>query len=369
MTRQPTLEIDLTLALDRFDLRAELVLTAASTGIFGPSGSGKTSLLESLAGLRREARGRLVFDNETWMSSSDRSFVSAEGRGIGWVPQDGLLFPHLDVRQNLLSGRAREQHQGSAMPFDDIVDLLELSPLLQRQVIALSGGERQRVALGRALCSAPRLLLLDEPLSSLDLPLRRRLLPLLRRVRTELTVPMILISHDPIEVQALCDQVVVLNQGEVIAHGSPREVLSDPRVFAMAEGGGYENILPGHVVERDGGTLDVDLGGGVVLHTEPPGGRLEISSTQDILLGMRADDILIATRRPQGLSARNILEARIEGLQPAEGLITVLLARDIPPVVVQVTRETPGELGLSAGQEIFLVIKATACRVYGGAEN
>lgn len=363
----PRLEVALRLPLDRFDLQVELALESASVGVFGPSGSGKTSLLECLAGLRRTAQGRLTFDGETWLSTAAGRFLQPERRGIGWVPQDGLLFPHLDVRRNLTSGRRPQGDGGNEMALDAIVDLLELSPLLDRHVTTLSGGERQRVALGRALGSSPRLLLLDEPLSSLDLPTRRRLLPLLRRLRRELTVPMVLISHDPIEVQALCDHLVVLDRGAVVATGEPREVLTDPQIYAMAEVGGYENVLPGRLVEHQGSTLGVDLGG-VALHAEPPQGLGGTTPRRQVLLGLRADDVLIATRRPQGLSARNVLAARIEAIRPADGLITTTLAADIPPVMVQVTRETPQELGLRDGQEIFLVIKATACRVYGLGE-
>ena len=370
------LELEIELSLEHFDLSVNLCLERPSTGIFGPSGSGKTSLLESLAGLRRQARGSVIFDGEVWLSSRRHRYLPAEQRGVGWVPQEGLLFPHLDVRHNLLSGAPRGRRHGQAMAFDDIVDLLDLAPLLERRVTTLSGGERQRVALGRALGSAPRLLLLDEPLSSLDLPLRRRLLPLLRRVRAELTVPMILISHDPVEVQALCDELVVLQQGKVVAQGEPRRVLTEPQLFAstrqlsaMAEGGSYENVLSGRLIADDARGTVVEVDGGVALRTEPLAQPTAVGEERaggrEVLVGLRASDILIATERPRGISARNVLAARIVDLRDADGVVSVQLAAGVPPLIVQVAAETSAELGLAVGGDVFLLIKATACRVYG----
>ncbi len=365
----PALEGEVRLLLDRIDLVVELRTHRPVTGIFGASGAGKTSLLEIVAGLRREVQGRLAFGGEVWLDSLRRRFVPPERRRIGYVPQEGLLFPHLDVRQNLLAGerRALESGQRPAEVFDKIVELLELGPLLRRSAWSLSGGEQQRVALGRALCSGPRLLLLDEPLASLDLPLRRRLLPLLKRVRDQLTVPMLMVSHDPVEVQALCDDLIVLKEGRVIARGEPRAVLRDPEVFPLAEREGYENVLPGRLVEREGRNSLVRLGDGdggsdlVVPRGEAAAG--------EVLVSLPANEIMIATERPRGLAARTALPAtvaEIRSLGPL-GLITAELGAGVPPVVVEVTETTPAAMGLEVGGRIYLVIKATSCRLYGKA--
>ncbi|MEO1369111.1 MAG: ATP-binding cassette domain-containing protein, partial [Acidobacteriota bacterium] len=191
-----TLELDLELPLDRFTLEVRGRFEAPSLGVFGASGAGKTSLLQLIAGLRRPRRGKIRLGDEVWFDSEAGLFVRPEKRRLGYVPQDGLLFPHWDVRQNLLAGAGRVEAAAEAREiFRETVALLELDALLERSVTSLSGGERQRVALGRALCSGPSLLLLDEPMASLDLGLRRRLLPFLGRIREELTVPMLLISH------------------------------------------------------------------------------------------------------------------------------------------------------------------------------
>ncbi len=371
------LEVGVRLALDRFDLEVELAAEKPVTGVFGASGAGKTSLLEIVAGLRRGARGRLAFGGEVWLDSSARRFVPPERRRIGYVPQDGLLFPHLNVRQNLLAGerRAREGGQRPVDALASVAELLELGSLLERSVATLSGGERQRVALGRALCSGPRLLLLDEPLASLDLPLRRRLLPLLRRVRDQLTVPALLVSHDPIEVQALCDDLIVLSEGKVIARGEPRAVLRDPAVFPLAEREGYENVLPGRWVDdrprgeagaKNTSLVPVRLGeGDEATELFVPRGDV---AAGEVLVSLPANEIMIATERPRGLSARNVLPATITEIRSLDplGLVTAELGGGVPPVVVEVIETTPAALGLEVGGRVFLVIKATSCRVYGG---
>ncbi len=364
------LAMDVRLALDRFDLEVRLGTEKPVTGIFGASGAGKTSLLEIVAGLRREARGRLAFGEEVWLDSTARRLVPPEHRRIGYVPQDGLLFPHRSVRQNLLAGerRARAGGQRPADALATAAELLELGPLLERSVATLSGGERQRVALGRALCSGPRLLLLDEPLASLDLPLRRRLLPFLRRVRSELTVPMLLVSHDPIEVQALCDDLIVLSAGRVIARGEPRAVLRDPEVFPLAEREGYENVLPGRLVDsrREASrtsTSRVGLGDDVVELVVP-----RCDAAGEVLVSLPANEIMIATERPRGLSARNVLDATVVEIRSFGhlGLVTAELGAGVPPLVIEVTETTPSRLGLAIGRRVFLVVKATSCRLHGG---
>ncbi len=365
MTR---LEIDVRLPLDRFDLEVAFDADGPVTGIFGPSGSGKSSLLETVAGVRRGASGRVRLGERVWLDSAAGRFLPPEERDVGFVPQESLLFPHLDVRRNLLAGAARARRVGAspAALLDQVCNLLELEPLLGRRVSSLSGGERRRVALGRALCSGPRLLLLDEPLASLDLPLRRRLLPLLRRLRGELTTPMLLVSHDPIEIQALCDDMIVLRAGAAVARGEPHRVLADPRVFALADEA-FENVLPARHLRREAGTSVLRLGeasGGVELITLAS----SVGVGGEVLVGLPSSEIVLATERPLGLSARNVLPARVEAIRASAGwsLVEVRLARGVPPVSVEVVETTPDALGIAPGSEVFLVIKATSCRLYGG---
>ena len=198
------IDIDLALPLAHFTLTVRCTLEEKVTALVGPSGSGKTSLIEAIAGLRPRASGRVVIDGTNVMD------LPPERRRIGYVPQDIALFPHLNVRRNLTFGGADR--------FDDIVAILELAPLLARPPASLSGGERQRVALGRALMTAPRLLLLDEPLAAIDQPLRERVLVYLSRVR-DLGVPMIYVTHQPSEAMALATWSIVLEEGRIVSQG------------------------------------------------------------------------------------------------------------------------------------------------------
>lgn len=205
------IELDIALTQGTFALDATVMLDAPAAALFGPSGAGKTTVLDTIAGLRTPVRGRIAIDGRLLYSSTDRVNVPPHYRRVGYVPQDVALFPHMNVRRNLLYGR----HAGVSPAFDRVIGMLEIEGLIDRRVTELSGGERQRVALGRALMSGPSLLLLDEPLAAVDVPLRRRILPYLRRVRDELRVPILYVSHDPEEVAELASVVVRLDAGRV----------------------------------------------------------------------------------------------------------------------------------------------------------
>lgn len=217
--------ITLEFSLRQGDFRLEMSerLDAVVLAIFGASGSGKTTVLESVAGLRKPDRGRIEVNGRVLFSSGAGVNLAPRSRRVGYVPQDSVLFPHMDVRRNILYGADR----GNGMSLDRVLDILEIENLLSRPVASLSGGERQRVALARALMSSPQLLLLDEPLAAVDLELRRRIVPCLQRVRDELGVPMLYVSHDAAEVRTIADRVIVLDRGLVRACGNPATVLAD----------------------------------------------------------------------------------------------------------------------------------------------
>lgn len=203
-----------------FRLEIDLTLTRRATGLFGRSGAGKTSLLELVAGLRRPTGGRVVLGGRVLTDTSARRHLPPEERAVGYVPQDGALFPHLSVEANLCYA-ARGKRPTA---FDQVCATLDLAPLLSRRTTHLSGGERQRVALGRALLSSPRLLLLDEPLASLDADHKAAILPYLHRVRDEFAVPLLYVSHAPNEIIALCEDVLVLEAGRLLTRGTPESV-------------------------------------------------------------------------------------------------------------------------------------------------
>ncbi len=214
----------LRLPLSRFCLEVDVTLSGRVTALFGPSGAGKTSLLELIAGLRRPAAGGIALGGTMLTDVAARVFVPPPQRRVGYVPQEGALFPHLRVRENLRYGERRDAGGPAGLTFDHVVEVLEIGDLLDRRVPSLSGGEKQRVALGRALLSGPRLLLLDEPLAGLDAGLKDRLMPYLQRVRDEFALPMVYVTHSAEEVMALCDDVVVLEAGRVGRRGAPADL-------------------------------------------------------------------------------------------------------------------------------------------------
>lgn len=205
------IDLDIELTQGTFVLTAAVRLDARAAALFGPSGAGKTTILDAIAGLRTPRRGSITIDGRVLFSSQGKINLPPHHRRVGYVPQDVALFPHMNVRRNLLYGR----HPGVSPDLDRVAGMLEIGGLLDRRVTDLSGGERQRIALGRALMSGPSLLLLDEPLAAVDVPLRRRILPYLQRVRDELVVPIIYVSHDREEVVALADVVVNVESGRV----------------------------------------------------------------------------------------------------------------------------------------------------------
>jgi molybdate transport system ATP-binding protein len=215
--------------LQPFVLEVDAELTRQVTGLFGPSGAGKTTILEVVAGLRRAESGVVELDGRVLAHGAAKIFVPARERRIGYVPQDGALFPHLSVRGNLLYGHHPRGDADPRLALPHVVEVLEIGPLLERRIAGLSGGEKQRVALARALLSSPRLLLLDEPLAALDWELKERIVDYLRRVRRELGVPMLYVAHDAEEVQALCDEVIVIERGRVRATVAPERLLT-PRL-------------------------------------------------------------------------------------------------------------------------------------------
>jgi molybdate transport system ATP-binding protein len=207
-----------------FDLEIDLEIDGQVIGIFGGSGAGKTSLLEVVAGLRKPASALIVIDDLVLIDSSNHLFRAPEERGVGYVPQDLALFPHLSVRKNLLYGC---RQGGGALPginLSHVASVLEIESLLDRSISALSGGQKQRVAFARAILASPRLLLMDEPLASLDDDLKWKIIPYLKRIRDEFKIPMLYVSHAPDEVIALCDQVIVLRNGKCVRTSAPGEI-------------------------------------------------------------------------------------------------------------------------------------------------
>ena len=212
---------DIRCPLAHFTLRLDVEITRDVTALFGPSGAGKTTVLDLIAGLQRAESARIELDGRVLTDTAAGLEVPARDRHVGYVPQDGALFPHLSVRGNLLYGS-----KAGGTGLERVIEVLEIGHLMDRRIGGLSGGERQRVALARALLSSPRLLLLDEPLAALDEELKGRVLSYLKAVRDEFRVPMLYVSHSTREVLALCEEVLVLDRGILRGRGEPHEIFA-----------------------------------------------------------------------------------------------------------------------------------------------
>lgn len=343
-----------------FSLDVEATLDARSTGVFGPSGSGKTSLLLALAGLLPADDLRLAVDGQVLLDAAAGPLPPAHRRRIGLVFQDHRLFPHRSVAENLVYGR-RPGARGPS--FDEVVALLDLSALLERRPRACSGGERQRVALGRALLAAPRLLLLDEPLASLDRGLKRQLLPYLRRVRDAWDLPLITVSHDLSELLGLTDGLLLMEDGRTAGTGPLTALVSDPSTLELLHDCGLVFALPGVVERREPEGLTWVTGDGPAGQLlacgncdDPPGTPVEVL--------LRPEDVVLALPPLDArTSLTNRLPGRIASLTASSQRVLVTVDCGLAaPVLAEVTDRAVRDLGLRPGLEVLALYKAQATR-------
>ena len=316
-----SLAVDVTHRFGSFLLEASFVSDGRLTAFFGRSGSGKTSLINIIAGVVRPDRGRIVLDGTPLVDTDRGLFVPKYRRRVGYVFQEGRLFPHLTVRQNLLFGRwftpPRERH----VSLDQVLDLLDIGNLLDRRPGSLSGGEKQRVAIGRALLTSPRLLLMDEPLASLDDSRKDEILPFIERLRDEARVPIVYVSHSLPEVARLATTVVVFQDGRIIATGSPTDMLGRADVLAPFVAAEIGVLLEATVCGHDRAFGLTALQSRAGLFQAP---HLDLPIGTPVRIRIRARDVMIATTRPDGLSALNVLSGVVRALDStAEGLVEV----------------------------------------------
>ena len=342
----------------RFSLDADFETPASGvTALYGPSGCGKTTVLRCLAGLHRAGQGFVKVGDAVWQDQ--RSFLPAWRRPIGYVFQEASLFSHLSVRNNLLYGAPKVG--SGAVSFDEVVELLGLEKLIGRMPRNLSGGERQRVAIGRALLSAPRLLLMDEPLAALDRATKDEILPFLDRLREQLALPIIYVSHDLSEVERFADHVVLMEAGRVIGAGRLIDVQSNP-ALPLARTREASVRLDGEVVSYDAayGLATLRVAGCELLLPSAP-----IAAGQARRIHIGASDVSLARPRPSGSTILNIVPARIASstpLQASEMLVVLQLGDDGrgDRLLARVTHRSWDTLGLADGQSVFAQIKGVS---------
>jgi molybdate transport system ATP-binding protein len=339
--------------LASFELDIDASFDSRVTAIFGPSGSGKTTLLDAVAGLRRIVDGEITIDGRTLFSSARRINLPPQQRGIGYVPQEGALFPHLSVKKNILFGADRGSATNSIRT-NHVLNILEIGHLLDRPVTNVSGGEAQRVALARAILSQPELLLLDEPLAALDIGLKEKILPYLGRVRDEFQIPMIYVTHNLTEVLTLADWVLMIKEGKLITQGVPKQVLRSSHAILQIPEEQFENVFTVAFVESDAeaGRTKVRLSSGEELFIP----YLQHSSDRPFQIRISADDIIVATHNPEGISAGNVLPGAIRTIDLLEGqaMLTVFAGEKF---YVRLTAAAVSKLGLRDDSRVFLIMK------------
>jgi molybdate transport system ATP-binding protein len=366
---------------DGFTLQAQFAVpTPGIVALFGRSGCGKTTLVNVISGLLEADEAQIRLDDVVLTDTRAGTVVPVEHRQIGYVFQDARLFPHFSVRGNLNYGlkraggkhrpvpsrrepgsdAARSASPGKVIAFDEVVALLGLERLLDRRPHQLSGGERQRVSLGRALLSQPRLLLLDEPLASLDVARREEVLPYLEALRDRLALPMVYVSHQFEEVLQLATHVVLMESGQVVAQGDLSEVSLRPELRKIVGPDAVGSVLDGVITQAGSSNslADLKVGSGT-LHV----GLQGATTGERVRIQLLARDIILATQKPQGLSVRNELQGVITELVP-DDFDAVLVEVDIGGAILlsRITREAASALGLRPGSQVWALVKAVSTR-------
>jgi len=341
-----------------FSLGVDLRLPGSGvTALFGPSGSGKTTCLRAIAGLERPRDGGyLSVNGEVWQDDAKSIFVPTHRRPLGYVFQEASLFPHLSVRGNLEYGSKRAARAAEGEGLERIADILDIAALLDRGPGKLSGGERQRVAIARALLTRPRLLLLDEPLASLDLRRRHEILPYLERLHEELEIPSIYVSHMPDEVARLADHLVLLDRGSVVASGPLQETLARldlPATFTDDAGVFITARIAGHDQADELTRLDFAGGTIYVPRRRPP------TSAGKVRCRIEARDVSLTLQKQAGTSILNIIPVVVVDMAPTEHAAQVLVRLDAAgtPLLARITQRSWNTLGLEPGSRVWAQVK------------
>ena len=350
------LDVDIEKALGTFTLSARFASADGVTALFGRSGAGKSTLVNAIAGLVRPDRGSICLDEVVLFDSDRRINVPVRRRGIGYVFQEGRLFPHYSVRGNLMYGRRRTPFRQRWGSFDQVVELLGIGDLLDRRPASLSGGEKQRVAIGRALLRSPRLLLMDEPLASLDPARKEEILPYIERLRDEMKLPIVYVSHSVDEVTRLADTLVLLSEGRALASGTVNEVFG--RLDLRPHTGRFEAsvVLTAAVVAHD-----LSSGTTVLDH---PAGRMWIPAVDrppgsTVRLRVRAREVALAVGEPGLLSIRNRLSAVVSDIAIGSGAaVEVQLDAGGQLLIARITRDAARALDIAVGQPVVALIKS-----------
>jgi molybdate transport system ATP-binding protein len=351
-----SLHISIQHRLGLFALDANFETAGRLTAIFGASGSGKTSLVNAIAGLLKPDSGRISVEGMVLTDTARDIHVPPHDRGVGYVFQDARLFPHLSVTQNLAYGQWFTPRQKRYAKSDDIVSMLDIAHLLDRKPHHLSGGERQRVALGRALLQSPRLLLMDEPLASLDQARKLEILPYIERLRDELHVPIVYVSHSMSEVSRLATDIVVMAQGRVAQSGHAEVVIRTLGLEGNEDGYSGGALLTMTVASYDS-AADLTILSSLAGEARVPGMAGALGSL--VRLRIDARDVMIAMEEPKNISALNIFRGQIAAISDEKNAsVAVTVDCGGVPILARITRQSRAVLGLRVGLPVYAVVKS-----------
>lgn len=354
------LECRLNAQFEHFSLAADVDIELAGvTGLFGPSGSGKSTLLRTIAGFERRARGSIRFAGESWLDTANNRFLPAHDRPVGFVFQDARLFSHLDVAGNLDFAERRGGAAGSIRR-DDVVDAFRLRKLLRREAADLSGGERQRVAIARALLCQPALLLLDEPLASLDYAGRLQILPYLESLAGRFGIPMIYVSHAADEVARLADQVIVLKDGAILACGPTVDTLNGVSTELGSAAVDAWSVIEAVVLDHDAALNITRTAVGEQSVFVPTVAARQSGDRAHLFV--RASDVSLALDPPERLSIRNVLQARVVAIDEESNSAFVTVSLDVggARLLARLTRHAMAELHIARGTSVYALLKSAS---------
>jgi molybdate transport system ATP-binding protein len=352
------ISVDIEQQLGTFHLDVEFAAEAPIVGLFGRSGAGKTSVINAIAGITKPSRGIIRVNDALLFDAAGGVNLPPEKRRIGYVFQDPLLFPHLDVESNLHYGRRLRVAAERFIEPERVIELLGLGAFLRRMPNALSGGEKQRVAIGRALLAQPRILLMDEPLAALDVPRKTEILDYIERLRDEVRIPIVYVSHSVPEITRLADTVVILSEGKCLAVGDVDEVMG--RLDLKPVTGRYEagSILDTHVMAHDTEHQITTLafeGGELVVPF------LDAAVGERVRARIRARDVSLAIRRPTEISILNILRGHVTSIDAETGpIVDVQLSIGGAALTARITRRSLEQLGIHTGQQLYALVKAVS---------
>lgn len=354
------LELSFRKQLGSFKLEVNHTITDKVSAFFGASGSGKSTLLNCISGILHPDEGDVSFRGQTLYDSKRKIRLAPEKRGFGYVFQDGHLFPHLTVRRNIFYGYRRSLRSEHKVNSDLIIDVLDIGGLLTRYPHQLSGGERQRVATARALAMRPRMLLMDEPLASLDPGLKNRILPYFYHIKQAFDIPMLYVTHSVSEAMALADEVFLMSSGRITAHGEPYKLLMTPSALPIAQITGVENVLslPVAALHERRGVTELALGTQTLFvpYTQANKGDL-------VPVAIRAQDIIIAMDKHLSISARNVLSGTVLQISDEGGRVMLVVDVEAHLFSVEITSQALDELALAEEMACYIIIKASAANL------